>query len=248
MFIILDTQPIYKELFPELFKLIVTAMSTLAVSYFLFHKQSTKSDKEKAYDPIISNLFKPFHSSLERNLFHKPTSSTEIASLNENLNRLRSKRNQKNTSLSSSLRLNRDISRLKNSLDRSIDIKKLYKALKKFDKSIKHMQLEFYLNDFFLYYLERMLGVLKDLNPEKPSPEDLKHLHYFFKQFSSHYLQELQNARRAVGLKTRTLGYRQNFGLYGNKVLFYIRLYWFPALVVIFVWVFEFNLPKLIQH
>jgi hypothetical protein len=240
MFIILDTQPIYKELFPELFKLIVTAMSTLAVSYFLFYKKNTKSDKEKAYDPVISNLFKPFHSSLERNLFHKPTTSTEIASLNKSLNRLKNNRNQENSSWPSSLKLNRDISKLKNSLDRSVDIKKLYKSLKKFDKSIKHLQLEFYLNDFFIYYLDRMLTVLSDLNTENPSSEDLEHLHYYFKQFSSQYLQELQNARKAVGLKKRTLGYRQNFGLYANKPLFYIKIYGLPVASVILIWLIDF--------
>lgn len=228
-----------EDFYLEIFKGLITFLSTATVSYFVFYKQNNKADKEKSYEPIIALLFQPFHFPLERNLFHKPIPSTEIALLKKKLNLTREKRIQ-NISLLKSLKLNKEISKLKNSLNRSVDLKQLYKTLKNLKKKIKQNNLEFYLSDPFLYYLDSMVFIIEDLNPANPSSEDLENLYYYFKKFSSQYLQELQNARKAVGLKKRTLGYRQNFGLYANKPLFYTKIYGFPVVSVILIWLMNF--------
>lgn len=231
-----------EKFYLEIFKGLIQFLSTATVSYFVFYKQNNKADKEKSYEPIIALLFQPFHFPLERNLFHKPIPSTEIASLKEKLNLTREKRSHNNISFLKSLKLNNEISNLKNSLNRSVDLKKLYKTLKNLKKKIIQNNLEFYLSDPFLYYLDRMIVIIEDLNSVNPSSKDLENLYYYFKRFSSQYLQELQNARKAVGLKKRTLGYRQNFGLYANKPLFYTKIYGFPIAIAILTWLIEYSL------
>ena len=246
MLIFLNSQPtsFYKELFPELFKIFITTFGSFIVSYVLFYKQNNKVDKEKAYDPIISNIFKPFHFSLERQLFHKPKTSKEIARLKAELKLARKEIIQDNISKFRILKLIIKISRLKDSLSRTIDLKQLYKTLKDLQQIIKQNKLEFYLNDFFLYYLEKILNIIENLDAKKISSKELHHLYYYYKQFSSQYLQELQRSRKSVGLKKRTLGYRQNFGLYTNKIIFYLKIYSIPIVIYFAILFANFKILK----
>lgn len=246
MFIFLNSQPNDQPIYinNELLSALIQIIGFLIANYFLFYKKNNKIDKEKAYEPIISKIFKPFHFSLERHLFHKPKTSIEISDLKTKLKLTKKELSQSNLSKLSILKLFIKTYKLNNSLNRSVDLTHLYKTLTNLKNTIKQNKLEFYLNDFFLYYLEKILAIIENFNSKTPSSEDLKDLHYYFKKFSSQYLQELQQSRKSVGLKKRTLGYRQNFGLYANKPLFYFKIYWIPIVAYVILIIINFKFLK----
>lgn len=211
---------------------IPTSIFSALVTYFMFRKQNIKVDKEKAYTLVIKDIFKPFHTSLEKKLYHKVVVKSEIKQIRKSLNILIEKR--KTGTPKSKLKYSSEIYKVQKKLDRTISYRNLYKVLTDLDKKIKQKNLEFYLNDRFLFHLEDILKTYKKINYNNPTKFDLTLINDRFIYFSAEYLSELQRARKAIGLKKRSDWYREILGLYSNRFFFFIRRHKFLVLIFVF--------------
>jgi len=221
--------------------LLVAGFSSLG-SYALLWKQFTKTDKEKSYNPLIESIFKPFHYSLERKLFHKLvvsiSSDESYQQIKSELESLES--NKPKFKIAKIYYRNKAFSKRQN-LKRFYAVSEMRKTINELNQEIKNKNLEFLLSDSFITYLDSLLSSFIKYDQDSSS-KNLEKVNYNFKKFSTQYFLELKFARKSIGLKDRSTIYRSVFGMYSNKLAFHFKQWWGVYLFIVLYPIFIFLL------
>lgn len=222
--------------FNALLAAIPPSILTAFITYFMFRKQNIKVDKEKSYKLLVDNIFIPFHYKLERHLYHEITTLPDfqnwelyVKHYEISINYLFS--HKKWFKLIYTMLSDFTLTKSK------VEINYIYHSFKELDGMIKGKKLEYYLSDDFLKHFKNVLEYLEEIDFSKATESELRVLNYRFRDFSKSYFRELQNSRKALGLKNRSSLYRDTFNIYNNFVLFYMKQFW---------WIFTCLLIELI--
>lgn len=100
---------------------------------------------------------------------------------------------------------------------------------------LKKGKLEFYLDDYFLMYLNKIYIFLKTNSSfEKLTNREKFYLQLYYQRFSYGYFKQLNKSKKMLNLPTRKLDYIREFELYYNKFVYWISFGYFVIKILFY--------------
>ena len=111
----------------------------------------------------------------------------------------------------------------------------------------KKQKLEFYMDDFFLIYLNNLVNFFKQYSSfEKLTLKNKILLQLYYQRFSYNYLKQLNKSRKMFNLPKRNLDYLRVFHLYYNKTVYCITLVYYCLRILIYFFIIYFLITLLV--
>lgn len=114
----------------------------------------------------------------------------------------------------------------------------IYTNIFQLNKLIKKQKLEFYMDDFFLMYLNNLVNFFKQYSSfEKLTLKNKILLQLYYQRFSYNYLKQLNKSRKMFNLPKRNLDYLRVFHLYYNKTIYCVTLVYYCLRILIYFFI-----------